>query len=258
MAKMFVPYEHGLDPRSLWSGRHVGPTPFPMSASHRTYFYRARNAIYHLFRALGHGTALVPDYHNGNEVWAIRAAGVPIRFYRIGRDLQPDLASLARLWDSTRARVLFVIHYFGWPQPVKELLAFCQERGMTLVEDCALSLLSGTLGRPLGSFGQYATFCLYKTLPVPNCGVLVQNNGPHPALTGLALEPCGPLTLGGRTLELVLEWFRGRAYAPGQAAFAMKRATGRMLNALRVHRVPFGDMGFDVSKVDVGPSALSL
>jgi perosamine synthetase len=255
---MFVPYEHGLHPVTLFRARAIGPTPFPMSAPHHTYFYRARNAIYHLFRALGHGAVLVPDYHNGNEVWAMRAAGVPIRFYRIGRNLEPDLDSLSKLCDATGARVLFVIHYFGWPQPVKELLTFCQERGMLLVEDCALSLLSGTLGRPLGSFGQYSTFCLYKTLPVPNGGVLVQNNGSHPGLTRLALDPCGALTLGGRTLELLLEWFRGRAYGPGQAAFATKRAAGRLLNALRFDRVPFGDMGFDVSKVNFAPSTLSL
>ena len=62
-------------------------------------------------------------------------------------------SSISSTWDSCphhRARVLFVIHYFGWPQPVKELLALCEAQGMVLVEDCALSLLSETLGRPLG------------------------------------------------------------------------------------------------------------
>jgi perosamine synthetase len=255
---MFVPYEHGLNPLSLLRGKHAGAAPFPISAPHPMYFYRARNAIYHLFRALGPGPVLVPDYHNGNEVSAIRAAGTAVHFYPIGRNLEPDLDMLARLADSTRARVLFVIHYFGWPQPVKELLSFCHERSMLLVEDCALSLLSETLGRPLGSFGHYSSFCLYKTLPVPNGGVLVQNTGPHPALTRLATESCGALTVGGRTLELLLEWLRGRTYGPGQAAFTLKRRTGRLLNALRFPRVPFGDIGFDLATVNLAPSPLSL
>ena len=39
-------------------------------------------------------TVLVPDYHNGNEVQAIRAAGVTVRFYRVGRNLEVDLEHL--------------------------------------------------------------------------------------------------------------------------------------------------------------------
>jgi dTDP-4-amino-4,6-dideoxygalactose transaminase len=232
-----------------------------MSAPRRFYFHRARNAIYHLCRALGLDrgqTVLVPGYHNGNEVKAIRAAGADVRFYRIDRNLEVDLEHLTRLCRSTDARALFVIHYFGWPQPVKELMALCEARDMVLIEDCALSLLSETMGQPLGSFGRYATYCLYKTLPVPNGGVLVENEGALESIERLALRPCGIATRAGRTLELMLEWLRGHAYVPGEAAFALKRAGGRALQALRVPRVPFGDLGFDVDLVDVAAMPLSL
>jgi dTDP-4-amino-4,6-dideoxygalactose transaminase len=231
-----------------------------MSVPDHMYFHRARNAIYHLFRSfrLGPGeTVLVPDYHNGNEVQAIRAAGVDVRFYRVGRNLEVDLEHLTRLARTTSARVVFVIHYFGWPQPVKELLALCEAQGMVLVEDCALSLLSETVGRPLGSFGQYATFCLYKTLPVPNGGVLVANDGGLDGLGDLALEPCRVATRAGRTVDLMLEWLRGRAFAPGAAGFAVKRAAGRAMTGLRVPRVPFGDIGFDLGSVNVAVAPLS-
>src|SRR5262245_13389946 len=123
---MYVPAEHGLPWSSLF---HRGPTreaPFPLSAPRHRYFYRARNAIYHVFRALGYGpsdTVLMPDYHNTNEVAAVRAAGATVKFYRIGRNLEPDLEDLGRLARSTNARTLFAIHYFGWPQQIKELLA---------------------------------------------------------------------------------------------------------------------------------------
>src|ERR1019366_2363015 len=66
----------------------------------RKFFYVARNGIYHLFRALAlrsDENVLVPDYHSGNETSAIRAAGAPIRFYPIGRDLQPDREAITRL-----------------------------------------------------------------------------------------------------------------------------------------------------------------
>src|SRR5262245_25624066 len=177
--------------------------PFPMSAPRRRYFHRARNAIYHLCGALGLGrnqTVLVPDYHNGNEVRAIRAAGADVRFYRIDRQFDVDLEHLERLCRTTDARALFVIHYFGWSQPMKELAALCEARDMVLIEDCALALLSESLGQPLGSFGQYATYCLYKTLPVPNGGVLVENDGALDALSDLDLQPCSLATRVGRTL----------------------------------------------------------
>jgi dTDP-4-amino-4,6-dideoxygalactose transaminase len=169
-----------------------------------------------------------------------------------------DLDDLVRVSRATDARALFTIHYFGWPQPVKELMALCEARDMTLIEDCALSLLSETMGQPLGSFGRYATYCLYKTLPVPNGGVLVENAGALEPLQRLALRPCGVATRVGRTLELSLEWLRGRAHGPGEAAFALKRAGGRAIQALGVPRVPFGDLGFDLDSVDIAAMPLSL
>lgn len=257
---MYVSSEHGLNPGLLFAAPLARPTPFPMNAPGRMYFYRARNAIYHLFRALGFGdgaTVLVPDYHNSNEVLAIRAAGATVRFYRIGRNLEPDFDQLTRLCRSENARALFVIHYFGWPQPMKELLSLCKQHRMILIEDCALALLSETLGRPLGTFGQYATFCLYKTLPVPNGGALVQNGPRLPALADVSLPRCGPVTLGGRTVELLLEWLRGRSYRLGHNGFALKQVMGRLLRRLPVDHVPFGDIGFDISTVNVGMSWLS-
>lgn len=258
---MYVPVEHGLDPTLVLTRPRSAAAVFPMSAPDHMYFHRARNAIYHVFRKLGASrppTVLVPDYHNGNEVLAIRAAGASVCFYRVGRDFEVDLDHLFRLCRATRAEVLFTIHYFGWPQPIKELTAVAEAHEMTWVEDCALSLLSGTRGRPLGSFGQYATFCLYKTLPVPNGGVLVANGIGLAGLVDLALEPCRLATRAGRTLELLLEWLRGRAYAPGAAAFALKQAGGRAMRRLGVKRVPFGDLGFDLASVNVAVAPLSL
>jgi dTDP-4-amino-4,6-dideoxygalactose transaminase len=227
----------------------------------RLFFYRARNAIYHLFRALGFGsgkTVLVPDYHNTNEVLAIRASGARVRFYRIGRNLEPDLEQLRTLIATENPRALYVIHYFGWAQPMKEIIELCRERDILLIEDCALALLSETGGRPLGSFGHYSIFCLYKTLPVPNGGVLAQNDGPLAGLSGLRLRPCGIRTVGGRTLELMLESLRRQSYAIGEVAFAAKRATGRALRGMSVDAVPFGDIGFDLSSVGVAMSDVSM
>ena len=233
--------------------------PFPIAAPRTLSFHVARYGIYQLFCALGFGSGgsvLVPAYHHGNEVRAIRASGARVRFYSIGTDMQPDLGEIEQHLRS-RPRALYVIHYLGWPQPIQELERLCRARGTILIEDCALALLSDVAGQPLGCVGDYSVFCLYKTLPVPNGGLLAQNRGRLEGLGGLRLRSCGALSLGARTLELVGEWVRGRSTSLGHALFSLKRKGGQALTALGLARRPVGDSGFDGSCADVGMSGLS-
>jgi len=256
---MYVSAWPGLNPTLLFGASSNGGVPFPFNASNQLYAYLARNLIYHLFRGLnqrGDTVVLVPDYHHGNEVRALRASGVGLQFYPIRRNLQPDLETLARLCRSG-PRVLFVIHYLGWPQPIGDLAQLCRDHGIILVEDCALSLLSESEGRPLGSFGDYSIFCLYKTLPVPNGGMLVQNGKFHDSQVP-KFEPCSFPSLLGRTAELVTEWIRTRNDGAGRVLAAVKRQAGQALNSMQIGRLAVGDMGFDRSKVNIDISSLSL
>src|SRR5438874_3895156 len=131
---MYVPPWPGLSPRHVLPLDVRTAPPFPLSPPEGTYFYMARNGIYHLLRALGfHAgqTVLVPDYHHGVEVQAIEATGASIRYYAVNRHLEPDLDEVARLCRSN-PRALYVIHYLGWPQPIEELAALCREREIML------------------------------------------------------------------------------------------------------------------------------
>ncbi len=218
----------------------------------RKFFYVARNGIYHLFRALGLKSSenvLVPDYHSGNETSAIRAAGTSICFYPIRRDLQPDRQAIARLC-TPQTRALYVIHFIGWPQPMGWITEFCRQRGLLLIEDCALSFLSEVNGRPLGSFGDYAVHCLYKTLPVPNGAVLTENGPPLRELEMLKTVPPGLTSVLGRSAELILESFRSRFPVLGAQLASMKSSAGRALTAASVERERVGNIGFDIGKVD--------
>jgi dTDP-4-amino-4,6-dideoxygalactose transaminase len=232
--------------------------PYPLNAPVRRSFYLARNAIFHLFRMLGlrdDQQVLVPDYHSGNEVSAIRAAGARIRFYRIRRNLQPDMDQLETL-SRAGARVLYVIHFIGWPQPLAELSALCARTGMLLVEDCALALLSGTRENPVGTCGEYSIYCLYKTLPLPNGGLLVQNRSVLQPLQEISLRRPGRLSVAGRISELALAWLRGRSRTIGGALARLKGLAGRILTSMSVHRVAVGDIGFDPKHLDLGMSKI--
>jgi dTDP-4-amino-4,6-dideoxygalactose transaminase len=259
-ARTYIPPWPALGPRLALSTGAPHPLPFPFNAPHKTYFYRASNAIYHLFRALRLGqeqAVLVPDYHSGNEVMAMRAAGATLRYYSINTRMEPDLDQLRAL-ARKRARVLYVIHYAGWPQPIREMMSIAWENGLTVIEDCALTLLSTIDGQPLGSFGDYAVYCLYKTIPVPNGGLLVQNRNVLPEISEMPLVPCRWISTIGRGSELTLEWLRGHADGVGRALVALKRLAGKMLRSVNVDNPRVGNIGFDVSRVDMAISSYSL
>jgi len=231
--------------------------PYPLAGPGRKFFYVARNGIYHLFRTLGFRAGenvLVPDYHSGNETSAIRAAGTPICFYPIGRDLQPDRQAIARLC-TPQTRALYVIHFVGFPQPMDWITGFCRQRGLLLIEDCALSFLSEYHGQPLGSFGDYSVHCLYKTLPVPNGAVLTQNQQLLPELDLLKTVQPSTVSVLGRSSELILESFRSRFPFIGAKLAAMKAWFGRALTAASVERERVGNIGFDLTKVDTEMSS---
>jgi dTDP-4-amino-4,6-dideoxygalactose transaminase len=262
MSGTFVPTYQGLSAIDL-----VRPAPaawaarFPFDVPDRLPFYRARNAIYHLFRALLERhpglTVLAPDYNSGNEILAMRAAGARIHYCPVNRQMQLDPDAVERLCVLHNPDLLYVIHYVGWPQPMPALVDVCHQRGMLLVEDCALALLSEMDGQPLGAFGDWSVFCLYKTLPLPNGALLVQNTTHLEALAKLPLRQAGLASVLGRTAELLVQRVRGRTNAVGAALQVVKRGMGRAAGALEVRRANVGDIGFNLDEVDLAMSGVS-
>jgi dTDP-4-amino-4,6-dideoxygalactose transaminase len=255
---MYISAWPSLNLPNLMEWHDFQAIPFPLGCSSSTYFYVARNGIYHLMRSLESDRrqiVLAPDYHHGNEIYAMKAAGMKLRYYPVKRDLDIDLSVLTDLCDvEPKPRVLYVTHFIGWPQPMNEIQALCREKDLILIEDCALSFMSTFQGRPLGTFGAYGVFCLYKTLPLPNGGVLVANDTAR--LNGFTLRSCSALSLGGSSAELILRWIRSRYETCGRALFAMKRIAGRTLSATNVRRAPVGNTGFDLSAVNTGMSSI--
>ena len=257
-AGMYIPPWPGLTLDDVVGPARGRNLPYPFCAERQHAFCVARSGIYHLFRSLRFQpgeVVLMPDYHSGNEVAAVRAAGAEIIFYPIGADLQPDLQKLSEL-ASKRPRLIYIIHYLGWPQPLNEIMELCRRSGAMLFEDCALSLLSESEGRPLGASGDYSVFCVYKTLPVPNGGLLVQNNPSSPEISNLNMEPCPPMTSIGRTAELAFESIRSRWSRVGRTLFDLKQAAGNRLRAADVRNVPVGDIGWNPANVNIGMSPL--
>ncbi|HOC93621.1 MAG TPA: DegT/DnrJ/EryC1/StrS family aminotransferase [bacterium] len=69
-------------------------------------------------------------------------------------------------------------HYFGFPGPVDELLSFCRDHGLDLIEDSAHSLGTRYRGIHVGGFGRAAIFS-YETSKIVNTfggGMAVTND----------------------------------------------------------------------------------
>lgn len=150
-------------------------------------YHFSRDAIHVLFCSLGYPDKTVvwmPSYHCGMEVRAAADAGFSPRFYRVKEDLSADTDDLARGLRDEPGPVM-LIHYFGFPQPGTQLIAStCRQLGVPLVEDCSHAFLTRLGGRELGTFGQAATFSLYKTLGTGDGGALRVDEAELSCLTG--------------------------------------------------------------------------
>lgn len=178
VTKRFVPPSPPLSLSALLPGRARDAATFPFSAPRGRWYFLGRNALWHGLRALSFeygDEVLVPAYNSGAEVDAVIAAGLSPRFFRVGLDLTPDLGDIQSA-ISRRTRALLAIHYFGFPQPLDELTAFCARKGLLLIEDCALALFSHDGSVPLGTTGVVSVFSPHKTLPLPHGGFLVVND----------------------------------------------------------------------------------
>ncbi|RMG43958.1 MAG: DegT/DnrJ/EryC1/StrS aminotransferase family protein [Acidobacteria bacterium] len=252
MAKpRYVTFDPVLRPGDVLPREPAAPDP-PFDDPRSRFYYMARNALWAGARALGLGpgsTVLMPAYHHGIEVEVLRVLGVRFDFYPIRPDLRADPEELHRRIAAGPAAV-YVTHYLGRPQPIAEIRRLCDEAGVPLIEDCALSLYGEEGGRPLGSFGDFAIFCLYKTLPVPHGGMLRWNRGGD-APPGPARRP-DRLSTAAFTLHRLLDAARlgGGRLRRGAADLATR--TARLLKRLGRAEV----VGVDTEELD--PEMLDL
>jgi len=180
--------------------------PFPLAEPACRLFERARHGLWQGMRALGLGPdaeILVPAYHHGSEIEALVRAGLVCRFYEGTETLAPDADELETLLGP-RVRALYLIHYLGFPQDAPRWRAWCDERGLLLIEDAAQAWLASIDGRPVGSFGDLSIFCLYKTFGLPDGSALLSHSPPA--------DPGSPRRSGARRLGLHhVEWLMARS-----------------------------------------------
>lgn len=131
------------------------------------------DALYLIMRALGVGPGdevITTPFTFIATAEAVAACGATPVFADIDPatfNIDPARAA-EKVTGSTRA--LIAVHLFGQPAQLDELVALCDERGITLVEDCAQAHGASYEGRRVGSFGRAAAFSFFPTKPLGAAG----------------------------------------------------------------------------------------
>lgn len=167
----------GLSLGSLIARDSAGGVPALFAGRRVSYSFNTRVAIRRSCDILGlkpGDEVLVPAYHCGSELDPLLAAGLSVRLYPVDRSTRIDPDDITRR-ITPQTRAVYLTHYFGVLHPnTAAIRQLCDDHGLWLIEDCALSLLSGVTPAE-GRAGHVALFCFYKLFPVLGGGALVLN-----------------------------------------------------------------------------------
>lgn len=176
-----------LDWRSFSGAKHSS-TPCLLDLPQTQLTHSGRASILLALEMLGVGQGdrvLVPTYHCPTMIAPVTQRQAQPLFYPLREDGSPDLAWIDAQ-DLSGVRAILAAHFFGIPQHLEPLRAWCDQRGIRLIEDCAHALFGVSDGKPVGSWGDLAIASLTKFLPVPEGGCLVNNRLPGQAFATLS------------------------------------------------------------------------
>lgn len=151
-------------------------------------YARGRYALLEAYRLAGVGklgALLAPSYHCSTMLDPAIRLQADVLLYPLMPDLAPDLQALEATFNASNSPVkaLLATHYFGFPQRLDELAAFCARHSITLIEDCSHALFSplrpagdAAMGA-IGESGRYAIASPYKFYASEDGGLLWANGG---------------------------------------------------------------------------------
>ena len=188
-ARPRVPLAPVLSLSTFASPRHPRPACV-LDAGAVRLVTSGRIAIALALREMGVGAGdevLVPAYHSMSMIPPVLSLGAVPVFYQVSAGAAVELDDVAaRITPATRA--IMVTSYFGIPQDLARIRAFCDLHGLLMLEDCAHCFFGAHAGRPVGSWGDYAIASSMKFFPIYEGGALVSAR--H-ALTSTQLTSAG-------------------------------------------------------------------
>lgn len=121
---------------------------------------------------------IAPAYNCGSEIDPLLNSGASVSFYQVNSKAEIVFDDILRK-ATIKTKLIYIIHYFGWPQEIEGIISWAADRNIRVIEDCALALFSGNEKNPIGLQGDAAIYSFPKSLPVPDGGALVIRNSEY-------------------------------------------------------------------------------
>ncbi|RRJ97255.1 DegT/DnrJ/EryC1/StrS family aminotransferase [Opitutaceae bacterium TAV4] len=113
---------------------------------------------------------IVPPFTFIASAWGPTYVGATPRFVDIDPftfNLDPAAVAAA---ITPRTKGIVIVHLFGQPAPMDELMAIARQHNLFVVEDCAQAVGARYKGTPVGLIGDAGTFSFYPTKNLGGCG----------------------------------------------------------------------------------------
>ena len=121
----------------------------------------------------GFGTGdevIAPPFTFISTVWGVSYVGAKPRFVDIEEgtfNLDPAKIEAA---ITPRTKGIIVVHLFGQPARMDEIIVVARKHGLYVIEDCAQAVGAEYKGKPVGIIGDVGTFSFYPTKNLGGCG----------------------------------------------------------------------------------------
>ena len=105
-----------------------------------------------------------------STAWGINYVGATPVFCDVepgSYNLDPDKLEAV---ITPRTKGLIVVHLFGQPARMDEIMAIARRHGLFVIEDCAQAVGASYRGTPVGIIGDCGTFSFYPTKNLGGCG----------------------------------------------------------------------------------------
>lgn len=113
---------------------------------------------------------IVPPFTFIGSAWGITYTGATPVFADIEEgtyNLDPAAVEAA---ITPRTKGIVVVHLFGLPARMDEIMAIARKHGLFVIEDCAQAVGARYKGTPVGIIGDCGTFSFYPTKNLGGCG----------------------------------------------------------------------------------------
>ena len=121
---------------------------------------------------------IVPDFTYVATPNAVKYThATPVFADVLSHNWQIDPADIERK-ITAKTRAVIVVHIYGAPCNMDEIVAICKKHALFLIEDCAEGIGTKYKGKHVGTFGDIASFSFFgnKTITTGEGGMVVSNN----------------------------------------------------------------------------------